>query len=187
MSFLFDFFPILLFFISFKIWGIYAATAIAIAATFIQLILAKVIFGVIKRSYWISFFTVFILGGATLILQNEMIIKWKPTVVYLLLALAMLLSPVVSEKTLLQHLGGDLEKSGLSLSNSAWKKLNWSWAIFCVLMGVANLYVVYNYDTNTWNNFKFFGILGCTLIFVFIQAILMARWSKPNKSEGPAS
>lgn len=183
MGFMFDFLPIILFFIAFKVWGIYTATAVAMGATLVQLFWSYARHGSVKKTFWISFIAIFVLGGATLIFKNEIFIKWKPTVVYLCLALAMVISPMISNKTLLQHIS-DLDSShGLELPVWAWKKLNRYWAIFCMLMAVTNLYVVYNFDTQTWNNFKMFGILGCTLLFILMQAMLMVKWSKSVKKE----
>ena len=182
MGFMFDFLPIILFFITFKVWGIYAATATAMLATLFQLFWSKFRHGKVKKTFWISFVAIFVLGGATLIFKNEIFIKWKPTIVYMALAIAMVVSPIVTDKTLLQHLSNLDSQNGMNLPELAWKRLNYYWAIFSVVMALTNLYVVYNFDTQTWNNFKLFGILGATLLFVIMQAMLMVRWSKPEKN-----
>ena len=174
MSFLYDFFPILLFFTFYKMYDIFAATAIAIVATLLQVIYTRIKTKKFNKTHVISLITISILGGATIFFKNEMFIKWKTTAVYWLLALVFLFSKMVSKKHLLQHFAAN----SMDLPNKIWAKLNFSWVIFFLLMGIANLYVVYNYDTNTWVNFKLFGTLGLTFVFILIQVLYMSRFIK---------
>ncbi len=122
---------------------------------------------------------VVILGGATLLFRNELFIKWKPTVVYWVLGCIFLGSQLLSEKTLVQKM---LDKS-LSLPPKAWTKLNISWFSFFFFMGVLNLVIVYSFDTDTWVNFKLFGTLGLTVIFVVVQGVLVSRYLPEGNQE----
>ncbi len=179
MKLLFDFLPIALFFIAYKLGNIYIATGIAIIASLTQVIWSRVRQGRFETMPLITLGIISVLGGATLIFQNELFIKWKPTAVYWILALVFLGSQFLSPKPIMQRMA----EHNLSLPASAWKKLNISWVLFFTLMGCANLYVVKNFDTDTWVNFKLFGTLGLTLVFIILQVIYMARYKQPENGQ----
>ena len=117
--------------------------------------------------YIITLVIICVFGGATLLLHNELFIKWKPTILYWAFALAFLTSHFFMDKTILQRL---LEVN-IPLDKSSYNKLSYTWVIFFTLMGFLNLYVIYHYSTDTWVNFKLFGTLGITLVFGFLQGI----------------
>jgi intracellular septation protein len=177
MQFLYDFFPIIIFFIAYKIAGIYAATAIAILVSFIQVSLFWFRHRKFQKMQLITFIMILFLGGATLILHKPIYIKWKPSIVYWIFALVFLGSHLVGKKPLVRYM---MDKK-ISLPENIWKQLNFIWALFFATMGFANIYVVYHYNTNIWVNFKLFGILGLTVIFVVIQAIYLSRHIKVDK------
>lgn len=171
MKFLIDFFPIVLFFIAYKLIGIYAATAIAIAASLVQVLMFRLKYQTYDKFQVISFGIILVLGSATLFFQNPWFIKWKPTGIYWLTTLAFIITTYVGQKPLIQK----MMEHNIKLPNKIWKRLNLAWALFFALMGAANLYVAYTFDTNVWVNFKMFGGIGFTLIFVFIQALYLTR------------
>ncbi|CEK10959.1 septation protein A [Legionella hackeliae] len=171
MKLLFDFFPILLFFISYKLFGIYNATAVAMAASLFQVIFHRLKHQRYEKIHLISLAIIFVLGGATLFFHNPWFIKWKPTGIYWLTSLVFLLSPIVSNKPLIQK----MMEGNINLPLKIWYRLNYAWALFFVLMGSVNLYVAYYYSTDIWVNFKLFGGAGFTLLFVFLQAIYLTR------------
>lgn len=172
MKLLFDFFPIAAFFIAYKWQGIYLATAIAIVASLIQVLWSRYKQGRFEKIPLITFFSILVMGGATLFLKNEIFIKWKPTVVYWILGLVFLASHFVGQqKPIIQRLVGET----LPLPQSIWNRLNCSWVIFFFLMGILNLYVIHHYDTDTWVNFKLFGTLICTFVFILGQGIYMYK------------
>ncbi|MCL5261579.1 MAG: septation protein A [Gammaproteobacteria bacterium] len=171
MKLLFDFFPVIFFFIVFKFYGIYAATAIAIIASFLQISLYWLKHRRFEISQTITLVLIVILGGATLLSHNTLFIKWKPTAVYWVLAIVFVTSQF-GEKTIIQR----LMDSKINLPKNIWKQLNISWCVFFVLLGIVNLYVAYHYSTAAWVNFKLFGALGSTLVFVLIQALYMTKF-----------
>lgn len=178
MKLLFDLLPIILFFIAYKLYNIFVATTFAIVAVIAQI--GVTLFRK-KRPDMMQLVTlvmVIVLGGATLFFRNEMFIKWKPTVVYWLLGAIFAGSQFIGSRTLVQKM---LEKS-LTLPKNAWILLNTSWYCFFFIMGILNLAVVYLFDTDTWVNYKLFGTLGLTLVFVIIQGILVSRFL-PHKSQ----
>jgi intracellular septation protein len=181
MKLLFDFFPILLFFLTFKLYedptqGVLAATVVAILASFVQV-----------GAYWwrhhrfenmhlITLALIVVLGGATVLLQEEIFIKWKPTAVNWLFALVFLASRFIGSKNLVRR----MMEQHLELPHLVWDRLNTSWVLFFLTLGALNLLVVYNFDTNTWVNFKLFGLLGLTLAFVLGQSLYLARYIKQD-------
>jgi intracellular septation protein len=180
---LFDFFPILLFFIAYKIYDIYVATAVIIVASVAQVGWFWRKHRRVEKMHLITLVLVLILGGATLLLHNEDFIKWKPTVVNWAFALAFLGSQFIGNKNLLQRM---LEGQIVVTSQHVWKNLNYAWVSFFIAMGVVNLYVAFNFDTNTWVNFKLFGMMGLTIVFVIAQAIYLAHYideTGANKSQ----
>lgn len=174
MKLFFDFFPILLFFIAFKIYGIYVATAIAMAASILQVSIFWLKHHRVEATHMITLAIIMVLGGATLLFHDIMFIKWKPTVIYWIFASLFLITRFVGNKTLIQR----MMDGKVSLPEPMWHKLNLSWALFFLSMGFINLYVVYHYDTNTWVNFKLFGTLGLTVVFVVLQSMYMAKGIK---------
>ena len=166
MKLLFDFFPILLFFIVFKVYGIYSATAVAMIASLSQVILYRLKFQRYEKMHVISLAIIMVLGGATLLFHNDWFIKWKPTGIYWLSALVFAGSSFIGSKPIIQK----MMESNVQLTTKIWHRLNFAWSLFFVVMGSLNLYVAYNFDTNAWVNFKLFGGVGFTLVFVLIQA-----------------
>lgn len=171
MKFISDFFPILLFFIAYKWQGIYIATMVAMAASFIQVTLYWLKNRRFESSHLMTLIIIVIFGGATLYLQDEMFIKWKPTVINWLFASACLLSHFIGDTPLMKR----LMSSGLTLADEIWAKLNTLWAVFFIIQGAANLFVMYNFDTDTWVNFKLFGMLGMTLVFIIAQGFYLMK------------
>jgi intracellular septation protein len=171
MKFLFDLFPVVLFFAAFKLFDIYVATAVAIAATFLQIGWLKWRRRKVDPMMWVTLVIIVVFGGATLALHDETFIKWKPTVLYWLFAVALAAAELAFRKNLIRAALGEQ----LSLPDRVWARLNWSWAGFFALMGAANLYVAFNFSTDTWVNFKLFGGMGLMLAFVLAQALFLAR------------
>lgn len=177
MKLLFDFFPIVLFFIGYKLFGIYTATLIAIIASFVQVIFYRLVYHRFEKMQIISLAIVTVLGGATLFFHDPVFIKWKPTGIYWLAALLFVLSPLLIKRPLIQKI---MEKN-IQLPTKIWYRLNYLWALFFIIMGSANVYVAYYYSLDAWVNFKLFGCLGLTLLFVFLQAFYLAKHIKHHE------
>lgn len=184
MKLLVDFFPILLFFIGYKFFGIYQATMIAIVASFVQIIFYRLKYQRFETMHVISFISIVVLGSATLFFHNPVFIKWKPTGIYWITALVFLGSSLLQSKPLIQK----MMEANVVLPANIWLRLNYAWALFFLIMGAINLYVAYYYTTETWVNFKLFGGTGLTLVFVLLQASYLTRQvqdktvSEPNQS-----
>jgi intracellular septation protein len=168
---LFDVFPVLLFFIAFKVSGIYVATAVAIGASFAQIGWLFFRGRKIDRMLWVSLGVITIFGGATLIFANETFIKWKPTVLYWVFAGALVIAWFGFRKNLVRS----IMENQVSLPEEVWTRLLVSWIGFFSVMGMINLYVAYNFSTDAWVNFKLFGGIGLMLVFVLLQALMLAK------------
>jgi len=179
MKLLFDLFPVILFFAAYvlgKQFGdpaeaIYLATQVAIAAGFAQVLWLKLRGQPVQTMHWITLGLLVVFGGMTLLLHDPIFIKWKPTLVNWLFAVAFLGSGLFMERNLLQR---SMEHA-IELPATVWSRLNLAWVAFFALMGAANLYVAYNFAEETWVNFKLFGMMGLTLLFLLAQGFYLAR------------
>jgi intracellular septation protein len=181
MKLLLDFFPIILFFVAFKFAGIYVATGVAIAATVIQIAWIRYSTGKVEPMQWVSLGVIVLFGGATIVAHNDTFIKWKPTVLYWLMGATLAAGQLLFRKNLLKSLMG----SQLELPEPAWRVTNWSWIVFFAVMGVANLWVAFNFDTDTWVNFKLFGGMGLMALFIVGQALYLGRHMKAQEARTP--
>ncbi len=178
MKLLFDLFPVILFFAAFKIYDIYVATGVAIAATFVQIGWVWIRHRKVDNMLWVSLALIVVFGGATLLLRDESFIKWKPTVLYWLFSTVLAVAAAVFRKNLIRSMMG----AQIELPDPVWSRLLWSWVGFFVFMGALNLYVAYNFSTDTWVNFKLFGGMGLMLLFLIAQAVVLAKHMPDNKA-----
>lgn len=206
MKFLFDLFPVILFFAMFK-WGeghpdaaqelaqqylgslvsggaasatqapIMLATAIAILATFGQITWLLVRRQKVDAMLWVSLIIISVFGGATIYFHNETFIKWKPTVLYWCFGGALLVSQVLLGKNLIRLM---MEKQ-VSLPDAVWQRLSLAWAAFFGTMGLVNLYVAYNFSTAAWVNFKLFGFTGLMFAFIIVQSVFLSKYLKDSR------
>ena len=179
MKFLFDLFPVILFFIAFKVGDIFIATGVTIAATFAQigwLLLRK---KKIDVMLWVSLGIVVVAGGLTLLLHDETFIKWKPTVLYWAFAIGLGGSSLLFGKNLIRS----VLESQVKLPDPVWKNLNLAWIGFFIFMGCANLAVAFafNLSTDTWVNFKLFGGMGLMLLFALAQGLVLSKYSEEKE------
>jgi intracellular septation protein len=178
MKFLFDLFPVALFFAAIQIWDIYIATGVAIAATLVQVGWLVLRGKKVEPMLWASLGLIVVFGGLTLYLRDKTFILWKPTVLYWMFA------GVLAGSALLgRNLIRALLSEQMQLPDPVWARLNWSWVGFFAFMGVANLYVAYNYSEKFWAGFKLFGGMGLMLVFILAQSALLAKHIPAEKPE----
>jgi intracellular septation protein len=182
-NFLIDLLPVFLFFLAFKYYGIYTATWVGIVVTGLQTVISRLV-----RRRWdkvqlmtLAIFIIF--GGMTLYLHNPIFVKWKPTIVFWVFALALFASHFFGKKTFIQRiLEGALNKAHhedtIAIPLSVGNKLNAAWALFFIMLGAVNLYVAYTYDDAVWVNFKLYGITCATLLFSILQSAFLTRFIK---------
>jgi intracellular septation protein len=179
MKFLLDFLPIFIFFILFKFQGIYVATGGFLIASLLQILISFIRYKKVEFIQIMTFLLGSILGGATLLLHNELFIKWKPTLVYWCLAIFFLFSQWYSKANVMER----MLNSQIKLHPSMWKRLNYLWVMFFTTMGLLNLIVIYHFNTDIWVDFKLFGLLGLTLLFIILQSCYLNRHLKNPTDE----
>ena len=171
MKFLFDLFPVILFFAAFQLWDIYVATAVAIAASLAQIAWLALRRRKIEPMLWASLGIIVVFGGLTLALRDKTFIQWKPTVLYWLFG-AVLAGASLSGRNLIRS----MMSQQMRLPEPVWARLSWSWVGFFAFMGAANLVVAYNFSESAWVSFKLFGGMGLMLAFVLAQAAFLSRY-----------
>lgn len=178
MTILFDFLPIIIFFAVYKLTGdLIIATAVLIPASIAQVAYNWFRYKKVEKMHIVSLVLVVLLGGLTIGLGNGDFIKWKPTIVNWLFAIAFFSSQFIGNKNVLQHLMGEK----LELPFKVWRNLNMAWVAFFTLSGIVNLYVVYNFSEEIWVDFKLFGLLGMTIAFVILQGIYLSSYIKEKE------
>lgn len=180
MTLLKDLFPVLLFFLVYKFTDIYLAVAVMIVAVTLQTLY---IWFRDRHVPWVQRLTlvlVWLFGGATIVLRDPVFIQWKPTILQWLLAAAFIVSHFVGGgKVVIQR----LLEAKVNLPERLWLKLNVAWILFFIFSGGLNLYVAHRFDENVWVNFKLFGMMGLTLLFVLAQGAFLARYLPENSEE----
>lgn len=183
-KFLFDLFPLILFFLAFKFSDIFTATAVAIVAGIGQFIWLKATGKAIEATHWINLTVIIVFGGATLFFHNDVFIKWKPTVLYWLFAGIVLVGKWVFKRNLIQKVMG----SQIQMPEPVWDKLSLSWATFFIVSGALNLYVAFSghFTESQWVNFKVFGLMALLLVFVIAQSVWLSRYMKEDLEQAQA-
>lgn len=179
MKILLDFFPILLFFAAYKFYGIYVGTGVLMAATVLQMATIYAIDRRLQTMHKITLALVLVFGALTLALHDERFIKWKPTVLYAAMAVALAFALWALKKNFLQILLG----SQLSLPPRVWHRLNLAWIAYCAFMAALNGYVAALYSTEDWVNFKLWGY-AFPLVFILGQGIYISRYLQGEDPAG---
>ena len=206
MKFLFDLFPVILFFAVYKFgdsnqdWAhnmaleylgplvaggavppaqsaILLATAVAIVATVLQVGYLLARGRKVDNMLWISLGVIVVAGGATIYFHDDLFIKWKPTILYWAFALALLVAQVFYKKNLMRS----VMEANIKLPDPVWDKLGYVWILFFAGMGLLNLlvaFVIFRLDTSAWVSFKLFGFTGIFFAFVVIQTMMLSKYIK---------
>ena len=206
MKFLFDLFPVILFFAVYKFgdsnqeWAhnmaleylgplvaggavpaaqsaILLATAVAIIATLLQVGFLLARGRKVDNMLWLSLGVIVVAGGATIYFHDDLFIKWKPTILYWAFAVALLIAQVFYKKNLMRS----VMEANIKLPDPIWDKLGYVWIVFFAAMGFLNLlvaFVIFRTDTSAWVSFKLFGFTGIFFAFVVIQTMMLSKYIK---------
>lgn len=166
-----DLFPLLLFFVAYKVYDIYVATAVAIVASVAVIGWLKLRGRPIETMQWLGLGIIVVFGGLTLLLQDETFIKLKPTVLYLAFAAILLFGRLLSGKNLIKTVMGQQ----IRLPEPVWDTMNWLWISFFTMMAALNVLIAYTMSTERWVQFKVFGATVLTIAFVIALAVWMGR------------
>jgi intracellular septation protein len=165
-----DFAPILFFFGAFKLYDIYVATGVLMAATVLQMAIIFAMDRKLQTLHKVTLVLVLAFGALTLVLQDDRFIKWKPTVLYLGIALALLGGSLLGKRNFIKL----MLASKLSLPDPVWRNLNQAWVVYALCMAAANAYVALYFSTEAWVNFKLWGY-AFPVLFIIGQAIYISR------------
>ena len=200
MKFLFDLFPVILFFITLKVAEktasaslvlakalttigfaasvkpslvpIMLATIAVIIGSAVQVIWAKLHYKKVDKTLWLSALLVAVMGGLTLYFQNDVFIKWKPTLLYWTFAAVLIGANLFTQKNIIKSMMG----KEITLPDAIWEKLNVAWVIFFTGLGALNLYVAFHYSIDTWASFKLFGTMGLMFVFIIGQSLFINKY-----------
>lgn len=172
MKFLFDVLPFVLFFVAYRMWDIYVATGVAIAASAAQIVLTYVSGRKVETMQWVSMGLIGVFGGMTLVLQNPVFVMWRSSIVNWLLAGVLLVSLVILKKNPLKALMG----AQLQMPDFAWRIMTWSMIGLFTLMGVLNIVVAKNFSESMWVNYKTFGSPLITFAFLIVLMLSLSRY-----------
>ncbi len=185
MQALLDFLPVIAFVVTYWLSeDMSLAIIVIMGAVSLQLLGTWIIKREISMMLLASAALVVVLGGISLLLDNPLFFKWKPTGLYWLFALVFLGSQWIGERPIVQRMMTSLSQDDLTMPDRAWRQLNLAWVAFFVIAGAANIYVAYRYAEAIWVNFKLFGLFGMTFVFLVIQSFWMSRHlADPNVAD----
>jgi intracellular septation protein len=176
MQALLDFLPVIAFVATYWITGdMSTAIAVIMVAVALQVLATWILKRKLSRMLIASAVLVLVLGGISLILDDPLFFKWKPTGLYWLFALLFLGSQFIGAQPMVKRMMLSVAENEFELTDTVWKQLNLAWVIFFIVAGCANIYVAYNYSEATWVNFKLFGLFGMTFVFLVLQTLWLSR------------
>lgn len=170
-----DFLPVVAFVVAYWLADFQTAVLVIMVAMVIQVTVTWLVQRTVNRMTLASTVLVVVLGGISLLLKNELIFKWKPTILNWAFAAIFLGSQFIGDRPIAQRLMQSMAKTDFNLRAADWRTLNLMWVGFFIVSGAANLYVAYNFPENVWVNFKLFGLMGLTFLFVLAQAAWLSK------------
>ncbi|MEY8213380.1 MAG: septation protein A [Colwellia sp.] len=156
-----EYIPLVVFLLFYKFTDLYWATGSLIVTSALQILYYLIKKEKVPTRNWIFFGLIAVFGGLTIFFHDDTFIKWKVTIINEFFAIALLVSQYIFKKNIIKQFLAE----SLTLPEPIWVKLNLAWAIFFALCGALNLYIAFNFDLDTWVNFKVFGLTGLTLAF----------------------
>ena len=209
MKFLFDLFPVFLFFGIYKFaegdpaaalafvqnnmgWmmsdgsiaqdqgPILVATFVAMIASIIQVAYVLISGKKVDAALWVSIIVIGVFGGATIYLHNKLFIMWKPTILNWVYAVGLFVALFGFKKNMIRELMGE----NLALPDHVWKTLCVAWMSFFFIVGLINVlvaFVIFKDNESAWVSFKAFGLIGLTLVFIIGQSVYLSRYMEEDK------
>lgn len=182
MQALIEYIPLFLFFATFKLVDIFWATGVLIGTSILQVAYYYFKDGKVATKTWVFFGIALVLGTMTLIFQDEAFIKWKATVIYLILCLTLLISRYALNKNLMQKMLASILKGAsdteqeIDIPQAVWDRINLMWSAITLFIASLNIYIAYNFPLDFWVNFKVFGLTGITFVFIFITIMMLFKY-----------
>ncbi len=185
MQALLDFLPVIAFVTAYWLTGeMSTAIVVIMGAVALQVLATWLLKRELNKMLIASAALVFVLGGVSLVLDNPIFFKWKPTGLYWLFAAAFLGSQFIGEKPLAKRMMQAVSPDEINLPEGVWSRLNLAWVGFFIFAGAANIYVAYNFEESVWVNFKLFGLFGITFVFLLLQTFWLSRYMDDSEQKG---
>jgi intracellular septation protein len=179
--------PLVAFFVTYSLRGLYTATAVLMVAMLALLAIDWLRTRRIPPLHALSTVLVLVFGGATLLLHNRLFIQWKPTILFWLVSAAFVASAWIGERTLAERFLGATLEGRLQVSAAQWRRVNgWS-AAFYAGLGVLNLAVAYGASERAWVYFKLFGLAALTFVFILLQVLWLHSRAAPSPAADSAA
>jgi intracellular septation protein len=172
MHAIFEYLPLVIFFVFYKFGDLYWATGSLIVTSAIQILFYVIKKQPIPKRNWIFFALIAVFGGLTIFFQDDAFIKWKVTIINALFAVVLIVSNSFFNKNLIKELMGE----SLPLPENIWSNLNLAWATFFMVCAILNIYIAYNFPLETWVNFKVFGLMGLTFTFAILTVVALYKY-----------
>jgi intracellular septation protein len=167
--------------VAFKYYGIYVATGVGIAVTALQFGITLLWQKRFDKKQLITLIVFLVFGGMTLYFHNPIFVKWKPSIVFWIFGLVLLISHFFGKKPIMQRMLETMLDGKATFPDFIWKRLNLAWMVFFIALGTVNIFVAYSFSTEAWVNFKLYGILGLLFLFSFLQAIYLSKYMTEMK------
>ena len=174
MKFLFDLFPLIIFFAAYLAVDIFFATAAGMTATVLQVAWSWLRHKKVDKLLWVNFGAFMFFGGLTLIFQDERFLKVKPTIVYWIIAAALIVSYTWFKKNPIRM----MMEAHFDAPNAVWRQWLIAWVIFFAVLGVLNMVIAYFLSTDLWVKFKVFGGLALTFTLAIAQTWSLMPYAK---------
>ncbi len=182
MHAIFEYLPLVIFFVFYKFGDLYWATGSLIVTSALQILYYLIKKQPVPKKNWILFGLIAVFGGLTIFLQDPNFIKWKVTIINALFGIALLVSNSFFNKNLIKEMMGE----ALPFPDNIWGKLNLAWAIFFLSCAVLNIYIAYTFSLETWVNFKVFGLMGLTFVFAISSVFACYKYLPQDEDENEA-
>lgn len=179
MQAIFEFLPLIIFYVVWKLADIYWATGALIAMSALQVLFYIVRGKTVPTKTWIFFGLITVFGGLTIFMHDDTFLKWKVTIINGVFAAALIVSQYVFKKNIIKQFLGE----SLSLPENIWNKLNLSWALFFAFCGALNWYIAFNFEQEVWVNFKVFGLTGLMIVFSISSIFALYKYLPKEESE----
>jgi intracellular septation protein len=173
MQFALEYTPIILFFVAYKLFDIFFATGIAIAASVAVIAYAHFVQKKVSTIQWLSLAIIVVFGGATLLLRDETFIKWKPSALYGVLAITLLFGKLALKR---DWIGVLFQQANFNAPSHVWTRMTWSWIVFFIGMAALNGYIATNFSLDTWVNFKVWWAMGIFFVFTIANVLLLSKY-----------
>lgn len=175
MQVLVDLLPLVAFAVAYWLTDLHTAILIIMVAISLQVLITWMVKGSVSRMLLASATLVVVLGGISLLLNNDIVFKWKPTVLNWAFAAVFLGSRYIGDRPVAQRIMESVARDEFRLSRNEWQQLNLMWVGFFLVSGAANIFVAYRFTEAVWVNFKLFGLTGMTLAFALLQGLWLGR------------